>query len=67
MPDFTVPGGTEPMRVDYGFPISSELYEIRRERTVELAFEGHRNRTFAAGQLMNFFQGQRQRVSAGAG
>lgn len=40
MPDFTVnPQNADPNLVDYGYPISDELYEIRRERRVEKAFE----------------------------
>lgn len=59
MPDFTIPGGTETMRKDYGYPISDELHEIRRERTVELAFEGHRNRDFRRWAAHKLFQGER--------
>lgn len=43
MPDFRVQ--SDPNRslyADYGYPISDELYEIRRERTVELGCEGFR-------------------------
>lgn len=43
MPDFTVnPQSADPSPTDYGYPISDELYEIRRERRVELALEGFR-------------------------
>lgn len=43
MPDFTVNlQSSDHSRVNYGYPISDELYEIRRERRVELALEGHR-------------------------
>jgi hypothetical protein len=43
MPDFTVnPQTTDLNPVDYGYTISDELYEIRRERRVELALEGRR-------------------------
>jgi hypothetical protein len=43
MPDFKVqPDPTRSRYADYGYPISNELYEIRRERTVELACEGLR-------------------------
>lgn len=43
MPDFTVNAqATDPNRIDYGYPVSDALYEIRRERRVEMAFEGHR-------------------------
>jgi hypothetical protein len=43
MPNFTVI--SDPLRSDYanfGYPLSDELYEIRRERAVELACEGFR-------------------------
>jgi hypothetical protein len=59
MPDFAIPGGTEVMPADYGYPISSELHEIRRERAVELAFEGHRNRDLRRWAAHELFQGQR--------
>lgn len=43
MPDFKVQSDPNRARyADYGYPISDELYEIRRERTVELACEGFR-------------------------
>ena len=43
MPDFTVnPQSLDPNPIDYGYAISDELYEIRRERRVELAFETFR-------------------------
>ncbi len=43
MPDFTVnPQSSDPNLLDYGYTISDELYEIRRERRVELALEGKR-------------------------
>ena len=33
----------DPNLINYGYPISDELYEIRRERRVELALEGFRD------------------------
>lgn len=43
MPDFQVQSDPNRKRyADYGYEISDELYEIRRERTVELACEGFR-------------------------
>lgn len=40
MPDFEVLSqNSDPNKLDYGYPISDALYEIRRERRVELAFE----------------------------
>jgi len=43
MPDFKIQADPNRKRyADYGYEISDELYEIRRERTVELACEGFR-------------------------
>jgi hypothetical protein len=43
MPAFSVnPQSSDPNRVDYGYNVTDELYEIRRERRVELALEGQR-------------------------
>lgn len=43
MPDFKIQSDPNRKRyADYGYEISDELYEIRRERTVELACEGFR-------------------------
>ncbi|WP_339902593.1 RagB/SusD family nutrient uptake outer membrane protein [uncultured Cyclobacterium sp.] len=40
MPDFEVLSqDADPNKIEYGYPISDALYEIRRERRVELAFE----------------------------
>lgn len=40
MPDFEVLSqDADPNKIDYGYDISDALYEIRRERRVELAFE----------------------------
>ena len=44
----------DPQKLDYGYQISDELYEIRRERRVELALEGFREddyRRWAAHKL----------------
>ena len=44
LPNFTVNSqNSDPNRVDYGYPVSDALYEIRRERMVELALEGLRD------------------------
>ncbi|GAA5219415.1 RagB/SusD family nutrient uptake outer membrane protein [Membranihabitans marinus] len=55
MPDFKVNAQSEdPNLIDYGYDISDELYEIRRERRVELAFESFRQwdwKRWAAGAL----------------
>lgn len=43
MPEFTVnQQGLDFNRINYGYTISDELYEIRRERRVELSLEGFR-------------------------
>lgn len=60
MPDFSIPQNLSAIeKLDYGYPVSDELYEIRRERRVELAAEGFRSddyRRWAAHQL---FKGKR--------
>ena len=44
MPDFEVHSqSSDKNRMEYGYSISDELYEIRRERRVELALEGLRD------------------------
>jgi hypothetical protein len=44
MPDFTVNlQSFDPNRIDYGYPVSDALYEIRRERRVEMALEEQRD------------------------
>lgn len=44
MPDFTVNAqADDPNLQDYGYPVSDALYEIRRERRVEMALEGQRD------------------------
>lgn len=44
MPDFSInKQSDDPNLINYGYPISDELYEIRRERRVELALEGFRD------------------------
>ncbi len=43
MPNFTVnPQTADPHLIDYGYTIPDALYEIRRERRVEMALEGRR-------------------------
>ncbi len=43
MPDFkAISQQEDESRVDYGYAVSDVLYEIRRERRVELALEGYR-------------------------
>lgn len=56
MPDFVIQSDPNRSRyADYGYPLSDELYEIRRERTVELGAEGFRYddiRRWAAHKLL---------------
>ncbi|MEX2568181.1 MAG: RagB/SusD family nutrient uptake outer membrane protein [Cyclobacteriaceae bacterium] len=60
MPDFVVNAQTEDHhRLDYGYPISDELYEIRRERRVELALEGHRADDYRRWAAHDLFIGKR--------
>src|SRR5690606_40004537 len=60
MPAFTVnPQHTDPNLLDYGYPISDELYEIRRERRVELALEGHRANDYRRWAAHKLFKGKR--------
>ncbi|MDR9417278.1 MAG: RagB/SusD family nutrient uptake outer membrane protein, partial [Gracilimonas sp.] len=42
-----------------GYPIDAELYEIRRERTLELAEEGFRRDDLRRWRAHNLFQNQR--------
>ena len=47
MPDFAVnPQSVDKNKAEYGYPISDALYEIRRERRVELALEGQRDEDY---------------------
>lgn len=57
MPDFQIPNGDQ--KYDYGYPIDAELYEIRRERTLELAEEGFRRDDLRRWRAHNLFQNQR--------
>lgn len=60
MPDFTVnQQSADPNRVDYGYTISDELYEIRRERSVELAFYRFREADWKRWAAHNLFKGKR--------
>lgn len=60
MPDFEVqPQSSDPSRADYGYPISDELYEIRRERRVELALEGRRSQDYRRWAAHALFAGKR--------
>lgn len=60
MAEFQVfPQSSDPNWVDYGYPISDALYEIRRERRVELALEGHREDDYRRWAAHSLFQGKR--------
>ena len=60
MPGFVVhPQSSDPNRTDYGYPVSDELYEIRRERRVELALEGFREDDYKRWAAHTLFKGKR--------
>lgn len=60
MPAFTVnPQSADPNRIDYGYVISDELYEIRRERRVETALEGRRTDDYRRWAAHKLFAGKR--------
>jgi hypothetical protein len=59
-PDFTVnPQSADPNRIDYGYPVSDALYEIRRERRVEMALEGQRDEDLMRWAAHKLFQNKR--------
>lgn len=60
MPNFEVNRQEDdPNRIDYGYSISDALYEIRRERRVEMAFEGQRDEDLMRWAAHNLFKGKR--------
>lgn len=60
MPDFEIISqNADPNKLDYGYEISDELYEIRRERRVELALEGYRADDYRRWAAHSLFQGKR--------
>jgi len=60
MPDFTVnPQSMDNNRVNYGYAIDDALYEIRRERRVEMALEGERDDDLMRWRAHNLFKGKR--------
>lgn len=60
MPDFKIISQkTDKNKVDYGYSISDELYEIRRERRVELALEGLRDDDYLRWAACDLFKGKR--------
>lgn len=59
MPNFAAIA--DPLRSDYanfGYPLTDELYEIRRERAVELACEGLRNNDWRRWRAHALFKGK---------
>jgi hypothetical protein len=60
LPDFFVHSQLGDIHcVDYGYTISDELYEIRRERSVELAFEHFRSLDYRRWAAHTLFKGKR--------
>ncbi|MCK9410671.1 MAG: RagB/SusD family nutrient uptake outer membrane protein [Prolixibacteraceae bacterium] len=60
MPAFTVnPQNSDPNWSSYGYSISDALYEIRRERRVELALEGFREDDYRRWAAHKLFKGKR--------
>ncbi|MDR2140047.1 MAG: RagB/SusD family nutrient uptake outer membrane protein [Tannerella sp.] len=60
MPAFTVhPKHADSNRQDYGYEISDALYEIRRERRVEMALEGYRDEDLMRWAAHSLFQNKR--------
>jgi len=60
MPAFAVnPQSADPNRIDYGYTITDELYEIRRERRVEMALEGRRTDDYRRWAAHKLFAGKR--------
>ncbi len=60
MPDFTVnPKSSDLNPVNYGYTISDALYEIRRERRVEMALEGGRDEDYMRWAAGAIFKGTR--------
>lgn len=60
MPDFRIISQqSDPGKTDYGYPVSDALYEIRRERRIELAMEGHRTDDYKRWAAHKLFKGKR--------
>lgn len=60
MPNFTInPQNLDPNKVNYGYSISDELYEIRRERRVELALENLRDDDLFRWRAHSLFKNRR--------
>jgi len=60
MPDFKVQSDANRSHfADYGYPVTDELFEIRRERTVELGCEGFRYDDLRRWAAHNLLKGKR--------
>lgn len=60
MPDFIVIAQSSDLNpVNYGYTVSDALYEIRRERRVELALEGFRDEDYMRWAAATLFNGKR--------
>jgi len=60
MPDFVVNAQSSDLNpVNFGYAISDNLYEIRRERRVELALEGFRDDDYLRWAAHSLFKGER--------
>lgn len=60
MPDFVVNSqNADPNVVYYGYSITDELYEIRRERRIEMALEGQRDEDYQRWAAHALFKGKR--------
>lgn len=59
MPHLTMTPTPDPNAIDYGYPISDVLHEIRRERTVEMLAEGQRMNDLMRWRAHEYWQGNR--------
>lgn len=60
MPDFTVNAQSlDKNKMDYGYSITDELYEIQRERRVEMALEGQRDEDYMRWAASALFKNRR--------
>lgn len=60
MPDFTInQQSSDPNLLDYGYQIPDALYEIRRERRIEMALEGQRDEDMMRWAAHKLFQNKR--------
>ncbi|TAL77409.1 MAG: RagB/SusD family nutrient uptake outer membrane protein [Bacteroidetes bacterium] len=62
MPDFAViPQSSDLNPVTYGYAVTDALYEIRRERRVEMALEGYRDEDYMRWAAASIFIGKRSK------